>query len=129
MKNNLYKMFAICSIGAVPRFDTLVNFATCIIASSIIPLIFALAIAVFIWGVVQYLLGANDETERQKGTQFMLWGIIALTVMVSIWGLVRILTNTFGIDFVIPQVQNTSSSTTSVPLNPGTPVPTGNLGV
>lgn len=36
----------------------------------------------------------------------MIWGIIALTVMVSVWGLVAILGNTFNINTgFIPQVK------------------------
>jgi uncharacterized membrane protein YidH (DUF202 family) len=75
-----------------------------IINRSIIPLIFALAIALFVWGVVQYVINADSEEKRKKGKQFMIWGIIALAVMISVWGLVKIVTNTFGVTkSVLPQ--------------------------
>jgi hypothetical protein len=35
----------------------------------------------------------------------MFWGIIAFFVMVSIWGLVALLRDTFGVNNVIPQLQ------------------------
>jgi len=57
----------------------------------------------FIWGVVQYLINAQEETKREKGKQFMIWGIIALTVMTCVWGLVSIVGTTFGIQNVIPR--------------------------
>ncbi len=72
-------------------------------------LILALAIVMFVWGVVRYVIGADDEKERELGKQFMIWGIIALAVMVSVWGLVHLVTNTFGLSTggqtYIPQVR------------------------
>lgn len=87
------------------KLQHLLGYATCLIYKSVIPLIFALAVMMFVWGVVQYVINSAEEAKKEKGRQFMLWGIIALTVMVSIWGLVKILGGTFGVDNpVIPQV-------------------------
>lgn len=88
-----------------PKFQHLLSYATCIISTSVIPLIFALAVAMFVWGVVQYVIKSDEEAKKEKGRQFMVWGIIALAVMVSVWGLVRILGNTFGIEYAIPKVK------------------------
>ncbi len=93
----------LCS--GVQTFKTLsdiVNFFTCFILRSIIPLLFAGALGLFVFGVVKYFMHANDSKERAEGSKFMLWGIVALAVMISVWGLVSILTNTFGISFAIP---------------------------
>ncbi len=88
-----------------PKLQDLLGYASCIINKSVIPLIFALAVAMFVWGVVQYVINDDEEAKKAKGRQFMIWGIIALTVMVSVWGLVKILGNTFGIEYAIPQVK------------------------
>ena len=89
-----------------PKFQDLLSYATCIISGAVIPLIFALAVVMFVWGVVQYVINSDEEAKKAKGKQFMIWGIIALAVMVSVWGLVAILSNTFGIDTTfIPQVK------------------------
>lgn len=93
-----------CDLGNNPKFDDLITYITCIISISVIPLIFVLAFMLFIWGVVQYVINDTEEAKREKGKQFMLWGIIALFVMFSVWGLVAVLGNTFGIEYVIPQV-------------------------
>jgi hypothetical protein len=89
-----------------PKFQDVLGYATCIIGSSIIPFIFALAVVMFVWGVVQYfLLNADEEKKRTQGKMFMIWGIIALAVMISVWSLVAILGDTFGIDTsVLPTV-------------------------
>lgn len=64
----------------------------------IIPLIFALAFVVFIWGVVKYFfLYGGEDTKRAEGRQFILWGIIGMVVLFSVWGFVNILLSTFGI--------------------------------
>ncbi len=94
-----------CTFAKAPVLSDVINYGTCLIYQSIIPLLIALAIAMFIWGVVQFIMNDAEESKKAKGKEFMLWGIIALTVIVSIWGLVSILTNSFGIGVVIPQVQ------------------------
>jgi hypothetical protein len=92
--------------AAPTNVQTLLGFATCIINNSIIPFIFALAIVMFIWGAVKFfIINADEEAKREQGKQYMIWGIIALAVMISVWGLVGILSNTFGLKAnVLPQV-------------------------
>jgi Na+/proline symporter len=96
--------FLACYLGSNPKFQNLLGYITCIINMSVIPLIFALAVVMFVWGVVQFVINSDEEAKKAKGKQFMIWGIIALAVMVSVWGLVSILGNTFGIKTIIPQV-------------------------
>lgn len=87
-----------------PSIGGLFSYVTCLIGRSVIPLIFALALATFVWGVVKFfIIDVNEEAKRSQGKQFMIWGIIALTVMVSVWSLVRILGTTFNIPIGVPQ--------------------------
>lgn len=61
-------------------------------------LLVALSLAVFLFGVIRYVvLRGGEEKERAKARSFMLYGIIALFVMVSVWGLVAILNRSLGI--------------------------------
>lgn len=80
------------------------RFLTCIISESIMPLLVALAVLGFVWGVIQYFINPENEKEREKGKKFILWGLIALLMIVSFWGIVAMLNNTFGIKTVIPQL-------------------------
>ena len=93
-----------CALGTSPKLADLFNYITCIINGSVIPLIITLALASFVWGVVQYVINTDEEAKRAKGRQFMIWGIVALTVMVSVWGLVNLVGGSFGIQNVIPKV-------------------------
>lgn len=95
-----------CSLGTSNvMLGDLFKYVTCIISTSVIPLLFSLAVMLFVWGVVMYVINPGEEEKKKKGKSFMLWGIIALAVMVSVWGLVSILRTTFGIGNVIPQVK------------------------
>lgn len=97
--------FGLCNLTPNnPNFQQLVSYITCIIGKSVIPLIFAMAVAMFVWGVVQYVINSSEEAKKEKGRQFMIWGIIALVVMVSVWGLVSIVAKTFNIN-ITSQVQ------------------------
>ncbi len=89
------------------RLGTLFQYITCSIGAVVIPLIFGLAIVVFLYGMVQFvILGAGEEQKREQGRQHMIWGIIALTVMIGIWGLVQIVGDTFSLETgFIPQVK------------------------
>lgn len=58
-----------------------------------IPVLIAIGVVGFMWGIVMYLFGKNKE----EGKMYMFWGIVALFVMTSVWGLVGILRGTlFG---------------------------------
>jgi len=82
-----------------PKVSDAIDYVTCIIGKSVIPLIFALALVTFLWGAVNFfIINSDEEAKREQGKQFMLWGIVALAVMLSVWGLVEILTSTFGVD-------------------------------
>lgn len=81
-------------------FQDYLNYIVCVINGSVIPLIFTLAVVMFIWGVIKFfIINADEEAKRAQGKQYMLWGIIALAVMISIWGLVNI----FGVTFNFPR--------------------------
>jgi hypothetical protein len=55
----------------------------------------SLAVCWFIWNVIKYAI-ADEEEGKEKARSAMVWGIVAIAVIVSIWGLVAILQNIFG---------------------------------
>lgn len=81
--------------------DALSGFIAKFIALIIQPLIvllLAAGIAYFIWGVAMYIWNADNADERAKGTQHLIWGVLGIVIMVGVIGIIRIATNTFGID-------------------------------
>lgn len=54
----------------------------------LIPITVSAALLVFLWGVFKVVRAQGDTKAIEEGRKTMLWGIIALFVMVSVWGLV-----------------------------------------
>ncbi len=70
-----------------------------IINGTLVPLLFAVAFLVFLWGAFKFfILGATNGEAKEGGKDLMIYGIIGFAVMVSVWGLVNILTGSFGLD-------------------------------
>lgn len=69
-----------------------------IINGLLVPLIFALAFIVFLWGVAKaYIFSGGDPEKVKDGHRLVLWGIIAFVIMISLWGLVNVVATTFGL--------------------------------
>ncbi len=67
------------------------------INSTLIPLVFGIALLVFLWGVFKFfILGGGDAASREEGQHLMLWAIIGFVVMVSIFGIVNMVANGLG---------------------------------
>ena len=77
-----------------------------VILNRAVPLLISLAVVWFIWYVFRYLIASEDEEKRSAAKKGMVWGIIAIFVMVSIWGLVAILQATFGTSGVTGNIGN-----------------------
>lgn len=82
----------------IKYFDQLVGCAISVVVKPLVVLLLALAVLVFLWGIVTYIKNLDNEEKRSTGRMMMIYGIIALFVMVSVWGLVNILVGTFGLD-------------------------------
>lgn len=96
--------------GAAGILDT-INVVNRVLRA-IVPMLITVALIVFIWGLIKYLMKIGDEKERQAGVQLMLWGVIAIFVMSSVWGIVRLLQNTFSVqqnEAIVPRAPDIST--------------------
>jgi hypothetical protein len=82
------------------------------ILNTIIPILIVLGVVYFVWGVITYMIG-DDEEAKKKGRNRVIYGIIGLVVIVGMWGLVRIVTSTFNL--------NNNNGGIVTPCVPGTP--------
>ncbi len=62
--------------------------------NAIVPVLIALAVVYFVWGVVSFVI-ADDEEAKTTGRNRIIFGIIGLAVIIGMWGLVNLLRNTF----------------------------------
>ncbi len=90
--------------SAASLFDTLALANTFL--NALIGLFITLAIVVFFWGLIRYLFNLGGGEGKTEGLSIMMYGVIAIFVMVSIWGIIRLLQNTFNVtstDPIIPK--------------------------
>ena len=80
----------------------------------LLPLVVTLALLLFFWGLAMFILNADNEEARGKGRSMMVWGLVALFVIVAVWGLVGLLAQIFGVkkggSVDIPGVQSPDTS-------------------
>ena len=60
-------------------------------------LLFAVALAVLFWGIVQFLMNPYDDAARTKGKRTIIWGIVGMFIMVAVFGIMQVIVNTFGL--------------------------------
>jgi hypothetical protein len=83
-----------------PDFSYLDDAVTSIglLVGKLIPILIALGLLFFIWGLVQFIMAGGDDAAKEKGKSHMVWGIIALFVMISVWGIVGLLSEITGVE-------------------------------
>ncbi len=107
----LTPLFVFAQYGNCGNPDSTVFYMLCRVQgllNTLMPLLVALGVVYFIWGVVSYVI-AKEEEAKKAGRDKMIYGLIGLVVIVSVWGLVAILKKTFGV---------TSNQNTQIPCIP-----------
>ena len=83
---------------AYASIDTFIINVNREIINPLIGLLFALAIAYFLYGVYEFIAsGANDE-KKTTGKSHMLWGVVGITIMMGVWFILGLVLNTLDID-------------------------------
>lgn len=75
------------AIAFAATINTLLN-ALISVVQTIIPVIMGTAVLVFFWGIVKFINNAGDEKAVEEGKSIMLWGMVALFVMIALWGII-----------------------------------------
>jgi uncharacterized membrane protein YidH (DUF202 family) len=82
---------------AASSFKDIVSNTLLPLFNSIVGFIMVLAVLAFMAGAIRFMATSGDDRSRVTGKQMMLWGIIALFLMISVWGVVKIVkTSIFG---------------------------------
>lgn len=77
----------------------------------IMPVLIAIAVIWFIWGVIQYVI-SGDEEKKKKARGHIIQGLIGLFIILSFWGIVGLINNTLS-------VGPTSLNPNDIPCVPG----------
>ncbi|MDQ1281997.1 MAG: hypothetical protein QG630_348 [Patescibacteria group bacterium] len=81
------------------NFKAAANNITNNILTSATTLLMTAGFVLFFWGVVRFLYDRSngDDSRLQKDKEAMLWGLIALFVIVSTWGIIRLAQDFLGL--------------------------------
>ena len=79
-----------------PALLTLIKSIDRYVINPLIVLAFAVAMVVFLWGVLQYVRGAGDPKARETGRNHILWSIIGMAIMFSVFGIMTVISNSVG---------------------------------
>ncbi|MEX2369196.1 MAG: pilin [Candidatus Paceibacterota bacterium] len=75
----------------------LVNTLSTEILNPVIGLLFAVALAYFIFGVVKFIANADNEEARKEGKKHIIYSVLGLVIMAGVWGILQLIINTFGL--------------------------------
>jgi len=59
-------------------------------------LLFAVALVVFLWGVMGFVQNSEDPAARKDGISHIIWGTFGMFIMLSFWGLLNFIQGTVG---------------------------------
>ena len=60
------------------------------VANLIIPFLIGIAFVAILWGIAKYIRSAGDTEKVAEGRRVVIWGTIALFLMLSFWGFVMV---------------------------------------
>ena len=92
--------------------ELLNRFVTYLIDPAIL-VVFTAGFLVFVYGLFQMLVGLSQGKGYSEGVQHIIWGLVGMLIMVSVYGIIALITNTFGIDPVNPDMSRIQN------VNPG----------
>lgn len=67
------------------------------VVNTLIPILLALAVLVFFWGIVKFIANASDPEARAGGLRHIIGGMIGLFVMVAFWGIIGYVQQSLGL--------------------------------
>jgi hypothetical protein len=121
---NIHKVILIFSVLFIPEVMYAFNLAESSaggiimelvgIADSLTPILSTLAFLVFFWGLSKFILNSNKPEEIKNGKSYMLWGILALFILLTYRTIIGLISVELGIgtqDPLIPQLPTNIQST------------------
>jgi len=67
------------------------------IINPLIALLFALAIAYFLYGMLEFIGGQDNEEKVTAGKSHMIWGVVGIAIMLGVWGILNVVLSTLDI--------------------------------
>lgn len=71
-------------------------------ARLVLVLLFVLALLVFVWGIIKFIVAASNPEQLKKARGILWWGVIGMFVLASVFGIVVAIQVYFGIAGDVP---------------------------
>lgn len=88
------------AIGVLANIKVVINFS--------LTVLLGVAVLVFFWGLIRYILAQGDADERKKARSYIIYGIVAFVIIVGLFGFVNVILSALGLSgtntVVPPQV-------------------------
>lgn len=68
------------------RLDNLLSSVKDLVEAAL-PLLIGIGLLAFLWGLVKFIFAGAEA--KEEGKSLMIWGLVALFVMVSVWGIIQ----------------------------------------
>lgn len=72
----------------------ILSLPVCLINTYVVPLLITFAFLMFLIGVFNFIRNADNEEQRKKMRDFIMWSLIALFVITSVWAILYVIGNT-----------------------------------
>ena len=90
----LTPMLALAQFGEI---DDFLGDISSFVNDILIPLLFAIALLMFLYGVFKFfIIGKDKEETKSEGRSYMIWSIAGFVVMVSVFGIVNLIAGGLG---------------------------------
>jgi uncharacterized membrane protein YidH (DUF202 family) len=88
---------------AYASVDSFIFSVNSLIINPIIILLFALALAYFLYGIYEFISNQENEEKKTTGKSHMIWGIVGLVIMMGVFTILNMIMNTFNIKDINPE--------------------------
>lgn len=96
----LISFFPLISYAQVYDFYSFIRNVFYPIISIIPGILLSLSFVAFVWGIVRYVL-SNGEVDKKEARGIIVFGIIAITIIVGMWAIVAFIQRDFRIGGVL----------------------------
>ncbi len=69
----------------------IVNKVTTEIINPLIEVLVVLAVAIFVWGIIEFIWNSGNEEKKTTGKQHIVWGLFGLFIMMALAGIIEII--------------------------------------
>lgn len=77
--------------------DSFIQSVNTQIINPLILFLFALAMVYFLYGMLKFFMGADNDEARSEGKQHMIWGVLGMTIMMGVFAILNLVLDTLNL--------------------------------